>query len=322
MRGAWLLALLLTTPVLAGCLGGGEGGDEGDELRRQRAEVTSQLGGIEGSVTDTAIQPIEGINVTLQETGDVAGTAVDGSFAFSKLTPGSYTVVVQGDGFVSQQAEASVQAGDAAVVDFILEPLASQEAYTQQLELAGFFECGAEVGWNISQLPVLGYFFYGRSVCSTPNGILGGNATNDRFAHFFSLDAPIETVVYEMVWDPTNRMSEWMTTRMEIEGFANDGIGTIFRTQGPSPIHVRMDRPVWEGLQENYTAECEEGEDAYCGYSFFDGGWDLQTRVFPAWQCADERGGGCVVVQQEFTHFVSAFYNAPAPDGFAVANGG
>ncbi len=321
----WLLAVVLVTAGMAGCLGGDDQTGQGD--LQQTAVADADTGGIQGVVTDTAVQPVEGANVTLVETNQTVQTASDGSYAFSQVPPGTYTVAFRADAFVSTSKEVSVQVNEISTLDVLLSHLQSQSPFTQVFELQGFFECGVEVGWNVSQAPPpADYFFLGVAVCAYPNSIMedltgSGNATNDKFAHVFELEAPIDTMVYEMTWEASTQFSQWMTTRVEVEGFANSQNGTFFRTQGPSPIHVRLEKDVFEETSEVYQQACEEGNDDYCGYSFWDSGWPLQSRVFPAWQCASETGGGCVAAQQEFTHLITAFYNQEAPPGYSVVEG-
>ncbi len=318
----WPLALVLLIAGMAGCLGGEDQTSDGD--LEQTAVTDATTGGIEGVVTDNAVQPVVGANVTLSETNETVRTASDGSYAFSQVSPGTYTVVFRADGFVSTSEEVSVQASEVSTVDVLLTHLQSQAPFTQGFELAGFFECGIEVGWNVSAAPPpADYFYFGVAVCAYPNSIMedltgSGNATNDKFAHLFELEPPINTLVYEMSWDASTQFSQWMTTRVEVEGFANTANGTFFRVQGPSPIQVRLDKADFEETNDVYQQACEEGNDDYCGYSFWDSGWPLQTRVFPAWQCASESGGGCVAAQQEFTHYITAFYNEEAPEGYTV----
>lgn len=320
-----IVLLVAATVLTAGCAGlGAEEDAEPSSTTRQRAQITDSMGGVEGVVTSPAIEPIEGANVTLDGTDASATTAEDGSYALSNVKPGTYTLAIRADGFLSTETEIDVRAGEVTTHDTILTQTRTAQAYTQTIELKGFFECGAEVGWNVTgdDGPPGGSFFLGWAACATPNSVLGtlggGNATNDKFSHTFQIEPPIETLVYEMGWEAENQFAEWMTTRMEVDGFDNDNVGTIFRTQGPSPIHVRLDASTWTELADGFTQQCTEGNDTYCGYSFEADGWPLQTRVFPAWQCASETGGGCVVAQQPFTHVLSAFYNAPAPDGYRV----
>jgi hypothetical protein len=311
-------ALMVAIALVAGCVGV-DARDEVATITRARADVSTSLGGVEGTVVDEAIQPITEASVTLLETGDALRTRDDGSFAFSLVRPGTYTLVVNATGFVPASGTVQVRAGSVAVYDLVLAQLASTEAYSQVLELAGFFECGVEVGWNVSLIPEPWNDLYaGLAACALPNSYVQGNTTNDRFLHTFELEAPLDTLVYEMVWDPATQFSQWMTTRMEVYGFENDEVGTVFRVQGPSPIRLDLDRSAWRQLDEDFRNGCRDGHDRFCDHAFWDEGWDLQTRVFPAWQCASEAGGGCVALQQDFTHYVSAFYNAPAPDGYSA----
>lgn len=319
--GLLVAALLLTS----GCLGMSSGEEPTEPVQENQAQVTQRTGGIEGVVTDEAIQAVVGANVTLVETGKTVQTGPDGSYAISRIDPGSYTLHVEHPDYVSTRKDVQVTPNEASAVDFVLAHAQSTSAYQQTLELKGFFECGFEVGWNLTdEAPRppgpydARYFYLGWAACALPNSLLGGNATNDRFEHIFQLEPQLTSVVYEMSWDPKNSFSEWMTTRMEVEELDNDGLGTIFRTQGPSPIHVRLGPQVWTELEEGFESQCEDGNDTYCGYDFEGEGYPLQTRVFPAWQCASEDGGGCAAAQQPFTHVISAFYNTEAPQEYRV----
>lgn len=336
-----LLALALLAPALTGCLGfGSDDGAEDEPLVKQRAEVSQTTGGVEGVVTDNAVQAVPDVEVRIVELERTTTTADDGSYAFSEVEPGTYTVAINTTQFVAASQQVEVRAGSVAVVDFVLAHLASDAAYTMELEMSGFMECGVEFGWDVrsSTDPVLhpvddavnnttgrdpgvrgvGDFFLGLAVCFIPN-VAFENTTNDRFFVAFDLDPPLRTILYAMVWESSSQMSEWMTTRMEILDFANDAAGTLFRTQALSPIEVRYDHDQLVATQDAFTENCEEGEEDYCGHSFFDEGWELQLRVFPAWQCQSEQAGVCAPFQQPFTHFVTGHFNAEAPDGASAA---
>jgi hypothetical protein len=316
-----VLAALLAT---AGCLGLGDDGN--DDAAPDTATFTEDTGGIEGVITDEAVQPVADATVRLVEAETSTNTTEDGSYAFSNVEPGTHTLRVEAEGYQAAEDEIDVATGEVTVRDLVLATVRGEDAYMTQQELTGFFECGWEIGWNVTEEvpetpgPVDGRSFYlGLAMCAVPNNQLGGNATNDKFSHSFELDPPLHTLVYEMEWDPENQLSEWMTTRMEVQGFSNDDVGTIFRTQGPSPIRLDLGPSTWENLTVGFEEQCEEGNDAYCGYNWEADGYPLQTRVFPAWQCAHEKGGGCAVAQQPFTHYVTGLYNQPVPDGYGLA---
>ncbi len=322
-RTAVLLAVVLVAAPLTGCLGlgGGEGTDE--PLQKERADVTAELGGVEGVITDNAVQPVVGANVTLQEIDRTTQTASDGSYAFSRLDPGTYTMVVRGDGFVSTQETVTVAAGEASIVDVILTHATSKDAFMQQQELVGFLECGAAWKEEVTGLDMGGVSYQSVAVCAIPNLVLedltgNGNATNDRFMHFFDLEAPIEEMIYELDWSSQNTA---LNSVLEIRGFTNTNGSRIMEIGGPPPLYHVVTRDHWDQVEQNFTQRCEDGDDTWCGQNFRDTGWPMQIRVFTGWNCQEIPARACHVLQEEFTHYVSAFYNEPAPDGFSVIDG-
>lgn len=328
MRQATLmLALVLLVAPLAGCLGGDDDGGQG--IQKQRADVTDQTGGIEGVVTDAAVQPVVGANVTLVETGKTTQTADDGSYAFSRVAPGEHSLRFEASGYVPARETVTVQAGQAAAVDMILTHLSLQEPFIQQIELNGFVECG--IGWKQEAAEVISPLLYDSALaaCAVPNLYLGGNTTNDRFLHYFELEAPIGTVVYELDWDggDTPATNPPLRTIMEVEGFINQNGSRIMDVRGHSPIHVRLEADDWQDLSQNFTERCEglngsEEDDDWCGHNFWDNGWPMALRVFATGSCFETPASACLVLQQEFTHYVSAFYNQAAPEGFSVVGQG
>lgn len=310
-----MIALLVT----AGCLG--LGGDDASEepLRKARAEVSEDTGGIEGVVTDPAVQPIEGAQVTLEELGETVESESDGSFAFSTVPPATYTLTVNASGFVATEKTLSVQANDVTRLDVILAHTVSEDAYTQTWELTGFFECGVAAGLNLS---AAGEGTIARSfrLCGSVAS-LSENATNDRSDHTWSADAPIETFVFETQWDAGNTGfadSLWVDVIIDPIHCGNYCNWTVLDMNGPSPLQSRIDRGRFENISAYFEEACEEGEDQFCGYNFWDNGWPLWSRVYPRWECQPTPAQACAPIQQEYKHFVTAFYNAPAPDGYSL----
>lgn len=322
---AWWLVLALIAPVFIGCLGGDE---SAEDLQKARAKVSEELGGIEGVVTDEAIQPVVGANVTLIEVDESTRTASDGSFAFSELEPGTYTVSVRDPGHVSASQTVEVTAGTAAAVDFVLTTVVSEQPYTQAFELVGFFECGFAAGVNLSAAPppanvTTGIISY--PVCGDVNS-QANNATNDRFDHYFRIDGPIQSLVVETTWDPNvGGLSDSLWVDIVPEGFHCGSITmcnwSLIDHWGPSPLVGVIDRERFADVQQHFHDTCEDGEDEWCGYNFMDSGWPLWIRVYPRWECQPAGPQACVVAQQEFTHYVTAFYHEPAPEGYSALQG-
>ena len=318
---ALAVALLLLTVPLVGCLGG-----DGDEpVRKARADVSSDLGGIEGLVTDTAIQPVIGANVTIVETNETTRTQEDGSFAFSNVQPGRYELAVSARGYVSSVQEVVVRADEVAIAEYVLATLFTVEPFTQQWELAGFFECGFGAGYNLSAAPAPANLSGGIitiAVCAVINDE-ANNATNDRFNHVIDAEAPLDTLIVETVWQSgLGGFSDQLWVDVVPEPHPCGSIVTCEWTYldhwGPSPLRGQVDRDRFEHVQAWYDEQCAEGEDTWCNYAMTEDGWPLMVRVFPRWECTPAGPQSCLLLQQSFTHYVSAFYNAPAPAGFSA----
>ncbi len=320
-RTILVLALLLLTTGLAGCLGGSDAETDGP-IQKQRAQVTSDLGGIEGTVTDEAIQPIEGVNVTLVETGETAESASDGSFAFSRIDPGTYTVAVRADGFISSQQLVTVEPNDAAIVDFLLARGAIEEPFEQVVEMSGFIECG--VGWTTRPSPVYAVTSNAVALCAVPQ-IVAENSTNDKFDVYPELEAPLDTLVYEIEIPGSGGPagSTMLSVDMWIQGFVYDYRANLFDAGLENGDLIRLEKDAWERTSQNFTDVCQgindtEQDDDFCGYNFWDSGWSLIIRAFADSDCLPGVVSACAPIQQEFTHYLSAFYNQQAPEGYAI----
>lgn len=322
---AWLLGLVLVLAPLTGCATPSED-DVEDGATLKQAATTDATGGIEGVVTDAAVQPVTGANLTLVETRRLATTAEDGSYAFSNVDPGTYTLRVDAEGYLAQEKTVDVAAGSVEQVDVILAHQRLAEPFQQTFELTGFIECG--LGWQQSLAPAPRALLEDSAlaVCAVPNVLVpGSNATNDRFLHTFELEAPLTEVVYELSWQPgsTPATSPPLRTIMEVAGFVNQPGSRIMDVRGESPIRVELTEDDWEGLVGNFTDICNgdngttQNED-YCGMNFEGSGWPMVLRVFATGGCFATPASACGVIQQEFTHIVSAFYNQQAPSGYTV----
>lgn len=313
MRAA-TFALLLGLTLLAGCIGAGD--DDEEDLLTQRAEVTDDQGGVEGIVTNEAVEAIQDATVRLERTMEETQTAGDGSFALSRITPGEHRLIIEADGYLSTERSITITPGEVTFIDIILTRVPSEESYSVAHELVGFIECG--VGWSTDPDPLPGLTSNALAACAVPN-IVFENSTNDRFLHYFELDPPVETMMYELTWDTQDTA---LSTLIEIEDFHFTEEGTLFTGSGPPPIQTRMDRDTFEEVDQGFQDRCEgandtEQEDRFCGYEFFEDGWPMQSRVFASGDCQDIPARACPLIQERFTHVVTTFYHEPAPDGFS-----
>lgn len=293
--------------------------------------MTTDTGGVEGVVTDPAIQPVASANLTLVELDRNVTTSEDGSYAFSRVPPGTYTLRVNATGLLSQEKEVEVTRNTVEQIDFILTHKRLVKPFQQTMEMTGFVECG--VGWRQDPVPAPSSLARDSALaaCATPNLLIGGfNATNDKFLHRFSMEPPLTEVVYELGWESgsTPVTTPALRTIMEVQGFINEGqLARVMDVRGHDPIRVEFTQDDWDQLAQNFTDKCKgengtEQSDEWCGLNFRGSGWDMVLRVFATGDCVETPAATCLLIQQEFTHYVSAFYNQPAPDGYGLISEG
>ncbi len=317
-----VLGLIVALSLLfAGCIGGSDDAAEDGELL-ERAEVTEDTGGIQGAVTNAAIEAVPDITVTLEQTGETTESSMDGSFAFSELSPGAYTLVFEGDGFLPTQKEVDVSAGEVTFVDIVLTEEPTREPYSVQNEMTGFIECSARAGPAPDPEPT--GFFLGVAVCSVPNSLVPGNATNDRFNFFYEIEPDPWQKVTELQWDPSQQLAEEFSVRVEPEGIANDRATEFGAAWDSSPMHIHTDRDRFIEVDENTTEICEEEEDSvdpddtYCDRYYVEEGGVGQIRVFVSH--ADPIPAG-LAIQEDYQLVISTFYHAPACEEYSVFQG-
>ncbi len=319
-----LVIALLVPLLLAGCLGIGDE-DDSEPERQQHAVATHDRGGLEGIITNAAVEAVAEADVRLVELDEHTTTSVDGSYAFSEIMPGTYTLNVTKDGYQTHQERVDITQGEVTVVDLILSEERSTEAYTQTIDMTGFFECGGAAGYDLSAAPAplnMSGGIISSPTCATVNA-LTGNATNDRFDHYYQLDPPIQSMIVETDWDPgTGSLSDSLWVDIVPQNFHCGNITmcefSFLDHWGESPLRGEVNLERFEHVQDYFHEQCDDGADAYCGYEFFEEGWDLWIRVYPRWECQPAGPQACVLLQQEFTHFVTAFYHDPAPDGYSA----
>lgn len=317
-----VLAVMTVLVLTAGCLGGSE---DDEAVQQKEATVTEDTGGIEGLVTNPAVEPIPDAELTLVEIGATTTTADDGSYAFSELEPASYALEVNASGYKGTRETVDVSAGEIATVDLVLSQERSTDGFTQTLELNGFFECGFAAGYDASAAPPpanssSGLISY--PVCAQVNSATG-NSTNDRFEHYFASEANLQTLVAETMWEPgAGSLSDQLWVDIVPEGFHCGDITmcewSLLDHWGENPLQGRVDRERLEHVQEYFDQQCEEGEDEWCGYDFDANGWNLWIRVYPRWECQPAGPQACVLAQQEFSHVVTMFHNEPAPADYSA----
>lgn len=312
--GAWTLLALLGLILTAGCIGLGDDAEEETDIERQ-ARVTEDTGGIEGVAVDPAVEGIPEASVTIKETGASTETAMDGSFAFSELPPDTYTLTVQAEDHLPTEQEVDVSPNEVTFVEIVLTEEPTLKPYMTQHDFTGFIECSARIGPPPDPAPGI---YYGRAVCATPNSLLGGSVTNDRFMFTYEIEPDPWQMVSELRWDEDQDLAERFSVRVEPIGIANDRSTEFGGEWDTSPMHILTDRERFHEVDQNTAEACEGGSDSYCDRNYVEDGGDAQIRVFVS--NADPMPAG-VAIQEEYDIVISTFYHAPACEDFTVMQG-
>lgn len=88
-------------------------------------QLAQGRGGLQGTVRSDTGLALPGARVSLVEPGAVATTADDGRFAFSNVTPGTFRLRVELDGFGAHEASVTVAAREVRQTEVVLLPLAA-----------------------------------------------------------------------------------------------------------------------------------------------------------------------------------------------------
>ena len=81
-------------------------------------------GGIQGTVTNASTsEPIQGVSITIDPSGMSAVTGSDGSYDFTDLEPGQYTLKAVKEGYEDYAKSLDVTAGKTAKCDIMLQPI-------------------------------------------------------------------------------------------------------------------------------------------------------------------------------------------------------
>ncbi len=285
LKVAPFLALaLVSATVLAGCSGKGSESeeDEGDAVAPP-AEADESLGGIEGTVVDDEAVALAGVEVGIPDLELYTATDADGRYSFSLVEPGEYSIFANLIRYEQDAQMVTVAANAIAQIDFQLIPLAPVDAIRYKTtEHIGFMNCG-----------------FGLVVLVGTSDCTGDENHNVYFA--FDVDPGIQTVIGEMVWEPTAAMA---AQSLRLTLWQNTDCTTLCDPEhdygderGPSPVYLRADAP--------FAGAAAEGTTTLEWFV-----WTPGTSGSPPLPV--------LVLNQPYTIYETVFYGEPAEDGFSV----
>lgn len=309
MRLPSLMALVV---VLAGCSSTPAPVTEGPNFEDidYGVQATDTTGVIRGVVVDEAIRPLAGVLINVTG-GHSMTTRDDGAFGFSGLAPGDYFLQASLDGFVTQQASATVIAGknNPDLVKITLTALAVAAPYVDAVTYAGYLTFGASVG-----------------ITSVGSTIYGGVGEDYAIWNHKFTQVPM-WAQGELVWDQTQPGGGMLIWEM-VKGGSNNWRG--YRETAESPALALWNTTVLQSEAENVT-DPDQGID----YRFFGGPHPLLApgagiiperssghpacTTFPTVVLGDRSlcsFGYGLTYQQRTDAYVHNFYNFAPPEGW------
>ncbi len=345
MRTAVWVTVALASLALAGCAEDANEIAQKDETFDEfDLEATEDTGIIRGVVVDPAIVPIEGVTLTVVETGAQAISNENGAFGFTGLEPGAYFLTAEKAGFGAVQQSAIVEAN-------VAQPPVIKILMEQDPSTAPFVEYSA---------------FNGYVACSFTLGVLslaacGVDGVDEQLGHVFLeehvFDRAPQWVQSEMVWENTQSAGDWMSVSWTDPG--TNGQRRISAADGPSPLMTSWDRATFDEMNlTGLTLWLRVFSTAQDGTDFVDEEtWNSQYRpmygtlnstglvgVGETWAdnapygaqpfgedcvkypvlfdaCLNWRGVG-MTVSQDYEMFTSTFFNLMPKDGWMFTEDG
>jgi len=238
-----------------------------------------------GWVLSPALVPLEGAEVIVQGENITVTADSGGRYAFEDLPTGTPLVVVAAaDGFVPSPKSVTLRPATAHLVNFTLEAVPVLEPYHRTVPYQGFLSCALVTEGPTGQ-----------------NGYPCGVDGTDERAWDVPVDAGVQGIIVEVAWEPVTELARDLNVTVETVGFG-DLDAVLAEAEGASVLRAQ----VAQAAAERY----------YTGQ-----GGILRIQVdIGADADADEAGAGVgLAVQQTFEVFVTAFYHAPPPAGFTIA---
>lgn len=306
MRVEIVATLLLSGLTLGGCLGN-DGANVGQSTTDPGTAPTGTFsettGAIRGFVTDLELSPIVGALVGLQGTELETRTAADGSYQFSELEPGPYTVLAARFGYEPGQQSVTVAAGELTRnIDFRLEPIPVTDPRLKTEIFDGLITCSVGTAGLISEECGTGL--------GTPVGTFGGNPNNKidwNFNITNDVYEDLNAVFIELDWEPQTAAAQQLGLHVAHGFVCTPGCDDdrkycdVFANYGP-PVQTCTVAADNLGI-----GEIEDGDELE---------WSMTARAWAAPSGLTEAPN--IVLEQKFTMYRTYFWDMDVPEGFTA----
>lgn len=307
VNGLTVLVASLLLVSLAGCA---DAGGLTSTDNTMPAPVEAGTGGIEGTVVDSSLAPLEGAQVGIVALGLLAMTGADGSFRLDGIQPGRHDVAVQRLGFSSAASSVEVIEGQRVAKTFTLEALPTLEPYHTVIVERGSFGCG--IAYRPQQAGIVG-----ASVCGAITVYAGENQF-DKFLILWDLVGPYtgwQGSAYEMEWTTTQALGSGLWVRFETNLCSGSLDSTFTSLRGRSPLRdVQNAEIVAQKLANNEGSSCGTADDCSEDACL------IQSRVFPHTEVLGDAYPADigVTIQQPFTQYFTQFFHGEPPMDYSA----
>lgn len=332
------IAVLLAN-LMAGCVGEAESTADPGTKAGGPAQFDDVSGGIEGSITDTELQPIVGALIGILRSDVILEDFTvlsdeSGAFSFSNVPPGTHTLAGSALGYASGSRSIEVEAGAITQASLIVDKLASVGPYhvTEILPgtAGGFnYRVTPECMYFSSQIPVQTPV---NTLVKTCGGIAGGDFGQPHFIDQFQKDLDWRTMVAELVWQPQSTVTgRGLSMDINAPNITRGTGGSIDQADpytfdkesANAPIITRIDLPdtlVERGIPESDWYSYPGGEGCESGSC----DWFIRLFAYPCDISAN--AGGCGATPVDFgapqdmpvTLYFSIFYRDQAEPDFTA----
>lgn len=287
------------------------------------AEFDETSGAISGVVINEEGLPLGGALAGIRETAAQTVADVAGTFTFSNLAPGEYSVDVSQLGYESTSRRVTVTAGEITHINVALQGVAVEEAYHETILENGNIQCSVRAypGVPTGGTGGLPRWTTGVAVC----GLVGlPGFADDRFLIDYDVPTTVIEMVVEMEWSSTQAAGSALSFVLEHNCCANSADNTFGRDEGKSPLAIYVNASTMLAVAGTSEKDC------------FADGCTLMTRVFaeaettgiatpvplgpfpdPLGDPRDRVDVG-LTLDQRFVQYLTHFHLEGMPDGFTA----
>ncbi len=307
-RNQFASALVMVSFLLAGCAddAGPAQEDEPTDAATGGDQFDSATGAIIGGVFNVEGLPVTDAELLLHPLGATTNSSADGTYAFSFIEPGEYTVAATRVGFEPASQRVRVNAGLASPLDLTLTETAVAQPRVDVLgPLNGYFQCR----WSgVGQGPCAYVLLCESGTCADTQQVSDAVWKNDQLYVTFELDGEDwQEILFEARWTAATLAT-------------NPRMSIYFSHAERDDVHIFGRSPPGESpLAWNYTKDAPHPDQRGGDPQLPEVGAPLVAWVSMGHNfTVGELYPPSVAYEVRFEITISVFYSQRAPEGYSA----